>query len=116
MGLWLKCPKCQAANPLDLKSCQECNASLENLPAAKRVYILGDAAPAAPKAKVPKAAAPKAAPAAPKKAAPKKAAAKKAAAKAKPKPPSEDLDLEVISSTEPPPKRAKGPKGQKKKK
>ena len=51
MGLWLKCPKCQAANPLDLKSCQECNASLENLPAAKRVYILGNAAPAAPKAK-----------------------------------------------------------------
>ena len=105
MGLWLKCPKCQAANPLDLKSCQECNASLENLPAAERVYILGDAAPAAPQAKVPKAAAPKAA-----------AAPKKAAAKAKPKPPPEEMDLEVIASTEPPPKRAKGPKGRKKKK
>ena len=106
MGLWLKCPKCQAANPLDLKSCQECNASLENLPAAKRVYILGNAAPAAPKAKVSKAAAPKAAAAAP----------KKAAAKAKPKPPPEEMDLEVIASTEPPPRRAKGPKGRKKKK
>jgi len=106
MGLWLKCPKCQAANPLDLKSCQECNASLENLPAAERVYILGNAAPAAPKAKVSKAAAPKAASAAP----------KKAAAKAKPKAPPEEMDLEVISSTEPPPKRARGPKGRKKKK
>jgi hypothetical protein len=110
MGLWLKCPKCQAANPLDLKSCQECNASLENLPAAKRVYILGDAAPAAPKKAAPKAAAPKAAP------------AKKAAAKAKPKPKTkpkvapEEMDLEVIASTAPPPKRAKGPKGRKKKK
>lgn len=105
MGLWLKCPKCQAANPLDLKSCQECNASLENLPAAERVYILGNAAPAAPQAEVSKAAAPKAAPAAP----------KKAAAKAKPKPPPEEMHLEVIASTEPPPKRAKGPKGRKKK-
>jgi hypothetical protein len=111
MGLWLKCPKCQAANPLDLKSCQECNASLENLPAADRVYILGNAAPAAPKAEVSKAAA-KAAPAATKAA----SAPKKAAAKAKPKPPPEEMDLEVIASTEPPPKRAKGPKGRKKKK
>jgi hypothetical protein len=99
MGLWLKCPKCQAANPLDVKSCQECNASLENLPAADRVYILGNAAPAAPKA-----------------AAPKAAPAKKAAAKAKPKAPPEEMDLEVIASTAPPPKRAKGPKGGKKKK
>jgi hypothetical protein len=45
MGLWLKCPKCQAANPLDLKSCLECNASLENLPAAERVYLLGKRGP-----------------------------------------------------------------------
>ena len=111
MGLWLKCPKCQAANPLDLKSCQECNASLENLSAADRVYILGNAAPAAPKAEVSKAAA-KAAPAATKAA----SAPKKAAAKAKPKPPPEEMDLEVIASTEPPPRRAKGPKGRKKKK
>lgn len=105
MGLWLKCPKCQVANPLDLKSCMECNASLENLPAAKRVYILGEAAPSKPKAAVSKAAAPKAAPAAP----------KKAAAKTKPKATPEDMSLEVIASTEPPPKRAKGPKGLKKK-
>ena len=111
MGLWLKCPKCQAANSLDLKSCMECNASLENLPAAERVYILGNAVPAAPKAAAPKAAAPKAA--APK-AAP--AAPKKAAAKAKPKAAPEEMDLEVIASTEPPAKRAKGPKARKKKK
>ena len=101
MGLWLKCPKCQTANSLDLKSCMNCNASLENLPAAKRVYILGKEAPAAPKAAAPKAAAPKAAakkaPAAPKK------DAKAKAAKA-------DVDLEVISSNEPPPKRIRGPK------
>jgi len=57
MGLWLKCPQCQAANPLDLKSCANCNASLENLPAAQRVYVLDKAAPAAPKAAAPKAAA-----------------------------------------------------------
>jgi len=49
MGLWLKCPKCQTANSLDLTSCMHCNASLENLPAAQRVYILGKTAPAAPK-------------------------------------------------------------------
>jgi len=109
MGLWLKCPKCQAANPLDFKSCQECNASLENLPAADRVYILSNEAPAAPKAAAGKAAAPKAAPA-------KKAAAKKPAAKAKPKAAPEEMDMEVIASTAPPAKRAKGPKGRKKKK
>lgn len=96
MGLWLKCPKCQAANPLDLKSCTACNASLENLPAAQRVYLLGTVAPAAPKT-----APPQTAPAAPP-AAPAVAAA--------------PVSLEVISSTEPPPKRVKGPKGVKKKK
>jgi hypothetical protein len=106
MGLWLKCPKCQTANSLDLKSCTKCNASLENLPAAKRVYILGKTAPVAPKA-------------APAKAAPKAAAAKKApaapkkAAKAKAAP--EDVSLEVISSTAPPPKRIRGPKALRKK-
>ncbi len=101
MGLWLKCPKCQTANTLDLKSCMNCNASLENLPAAKRGYILGKAAPAAPKAAAPKAAAKKA-PAAPKKAAKAKAA-------------KEELDLEVIASTAPPPKRLRGPKALRKK-
>ena len=117
MGLWLKCPKCQAANPLDLKTCTACNASLKNLPADQRVYILGDAAPVAPAA--PKAAAPeKAAPTAKKAAAPKKAAAtapkKAAAAKAKAAP--EEVSMEVLASTEPPRKRAKGPKGAKKRK
>jgi acetyl-CoA carboxylase beta subunit len=85
MGLWLKCPKCQTANSLDLKSCMKCNASLENLPAAKRVYILADAAPAAPK----------------------EAAKAKAA--------TENVDLEATSSTKPPPKRTRGPKTSKKK-
>jgi hypothetical protein len=112
MGLWLKCPKCQAANTLDLKTCSACGASLEDLPEAKRVYVLADKAPAAPKAK----AVEKAAPAKPKAAAPKKAAAAapKAAAKAKAAP--EEVSMEVIASNEPPRKRAKGPKGAKKKK
>jgi hypothetical protein len=61
MGLWLKCPQCQTANPLDLASCAKCNASLDNLPAAQRVYILAQAAPATPKAAAPKAAAAEAA-------------------------------------------------------
>lgn len=53
MGLWLKCPQCQAANPLTNKTCLACDASLVNLPAAKRVYILGEAVPAAPPAAAP---------------------------------------------------------------
>jgi hypothetical protein len=40
MQLWLKCPVCQAKNPLTIKACSSCGASLENLPPAKRVYIL----------------------------------------------------------------------------
>ncbi|MGQ9688351.1 MAG: hypothetical protein ACUVXF_06135 [Desulfobaccales bacterium] len=56
MGLWLKCPQCQAANPLDAKNCLKCNASLTNLPAAERVYILGNSAPLAPEPVVPPAA------------------------------------------------------------
>jgi hypothetical protein len=98
MGLWLKCPKCQTANSLDLKSCVNCNASLENLQADERVYILGKEPPAAPKA------APKAAKAPPKKAPAAKKTAKAKAAK------KEDVDLEVISSDAPPPKRLRGPK------
>ena len=62
MGLWLKCPQCQTANPLDLKSCAKCNAPLDNLPADQRVYILAEAAPAAPPGAVPKAAAEEVAP------------------------------------------------------
>jgi hypothetical protein len=50
MGLWLKCPQCQTANPLDLASCAKCNAPLDNLPADQRVYILAQASPAAPPA------------------------------------------------------------------
>jgi hypothetical protein len=103
MGLWLKCPKCQVANPLDLKSCSKCNASLENLPAAERVYILGDVAPAAPKAAAPKAA--------PKAAAPKAAAKAPKKGKTNAKAAPEDVSLEVIASTEPPAKRLRGPKG-----
>jgi hypothetical protein len=91
MGLWLKCPKCETANSLDLKSCMNCNASLENLPADKRVYILGKEPPAA-----------KQAPAAAKKTAKAKAAKK------------EEVDMEVISSDSPPPKRLRGPKGNRK--
>jgi len=97
MGLWLKCPKCQAANPLDLKTCQECNASLENLPVADRVYILGNA-PAAAKADA------------------SEAPAKEGPANAKPMAAPVEMDMEVIASTAPPPKRAKGPKGGRKKK
>jgi len=117
MGLWLKCPKCQAANPLDSKACAACNASLENLPAAKRVYIIGPWAPAAPKPAAPKAAV---------KAAPKAPAASKAAPKAAPKAPAPpkpqvaappaEVSLEVIASTGPPSKRPKGPKAAGKKK
>ena len=40
MGLWLKCPVCQARNPLQLKNCAACDASLENLPPEQRVYVL----------------------------------------------------------------------------
>jgi hypothetical protein len=40
MGLWLKCPACQAPNPLHLKICTACEASLENLPREKRIYLL----------------------------------------------------------------------------
>ncbi len=79
MQLWLKCPVCQAKNSLALKACSACGASLENLPLAKRVYILETAAhpaeaphrpppPAAPAAVT--VAFPEGAPAAPKKAGP----------------------------------------------
>jgi hypothetical protein len=44
MGLWLKCPGCQASNPLSLKVCSHCGQSLDKLPAAKRVYVIGPAA------------------------------------------------------------------------
>ena len=62
MGLWLKCPGCQAQNPLSLRVCPHCGRDLDKLPAAQRVYVMGPAAapPAAAgpaKSKVPAAAA-----------------------------------------------------------
>ena len=50
MGLWLKCPACQARNSLDAKVCAACGASLDHLPMEKRVYLLepgGSTTPAA---------------------------------------------------------------------
>ena len=44
MGLWLKCPGCQAQNPLPLKVCPHCGQDLDKLPAAQRVYVMGPAA------------------------------------------------------------------------
>lgn len=52
MGLWLKCPGCQAQNPLLLRSCTHCGQDLSKLPAAQRVYVMGPAA-APPPAAVP---------------------------------------------------------------
>jgi hypothetical protein len=52
MGLWLKCPGCQAQNPLPLRVCPYCGQDLNQLPAAQRVYVMGPAAappPAKPK-------------------------------------------------------------------
>jgi len=50
MGLWLKCPGCQAQNPLSLRVCPHCGQDLNNLPAAQRVYVMGPAAAAPPAA------------------------------------------------------------------
>ena len=44
MGLWLKCPGCQAQNPLPLKVCPHCGQDLDKLPAPQRVYVMGPAA------------------------------------------------------------------------
>ena len=48
MGLWLKCPACQVKNPLDSKVCAACGASLTNLSADQRVYVLETVLPPAP--------------------------------------------------------------------
>ncbi len=56
MGLWLKCPGCQAQNPLSLKVCPHCGRDLDKLPAAQRVYVMGPP-PAAASAKAKPAAA-----------------------------------------------------------
>ena len=48
MGLWLKCPGCQAQNPLSLKVCPHCGLDLDKLPAAQRGYVMGPAPAAGP--------------------------------------------------------------------
>jgi hypothetical protein len=49
MGLWLKCPGCQAVNPLSLKVCPNCGQDLDNLSVDQRVYVIGPKpAPPAP--------------------------------------------------------------------
>jgi hypothetical protein len=50
MGLWLKCPGCQAQNPLPLRVCPHCGQDLDKLPATQRVYVMGPAAPPPPAA------------------------------------------------------------------
>jgi hypothetical protein len=50
MGLWLKCPGCQAQNPLSLRVCPHCGRDLDKLPAAQRVYVMGPAAASPPAA------------------------------------------------------------------
>jgi hypothetical protein len=53
MSLWLKCPGCQANNPLSLRVCPKCGKSLDNLPRESRVYVIGPLetpVPAAPPA------------------------------------------------------------------
>jgi hypothetical protein len=60
MGLWLKCPGCQAQNPLSLRVCPYCGRDLDKLPAAQRVYVIGPApaSPPEPSAAIPPAKAP----------------------------------------------------------
>ncbi len=48
MGLWLKCPGCQAQNPLPLRVCPHCGHDLDKLPATQRVYVMGPAAAPSP--------------------------------------------------------------------
>jgi hypothetical protein len=57
MGLWLKCPGCQALNSLASKVCPKCGQQLDKLSAKQRVYVIGPApAPSAPSPKSTKAA------------------------------------------------------------
>ena len=51
MGLWMKCPGCHTTNPLSLQVCPQCGRSLNNLPPAERVYVIGPAAEPAPAAR-----------------------------------------------------------------
>ena len=50
MGLWLKCPGCQAQNPLSLRVCPHWGRDLDKLPAAQRVYVMWPAAASPPAA------------------------------------------------------------------
>ena len=82
MGLRLKCPGCQATNPLSLRVCPVCGHSLDNLPPEQRVYVIEPLGAPSPKPSSP---APKTAPAKPK-AAPPSAEAPPKAAKKPPRP------------------------------
>ena len=67
MGLWMKCPGCHTTNPLSVQVCPQCGRSLNNLPPAERVYVIGSAVEPAPVAQPvtpPQTAVPDAAPAA----------------------------------------------------
>jgi len=63
MGLRLKCPGCQATNPLSLRVCPVCGHSLDNLPPEQRVYVIEPLGAPSPKSSSPP---PKTAPAKPK--------------------------------------------------
>jgi hypothetical protein len=78
MGLRLKCPGCQATNPLSLRVCPVCGRSLDNLPPEQRVYVIEPLGAPSPKLSSPP---PKTAPAKPKAAAPRSAQAPPKAAK-----------------------------------
>jgi hypothetical protein len=83
MGLWLKCPGCQAQNPLPLKVCPHCGHDLDKLPATKRVYVLGPAVSPSRAAGPAKSEPPAAAPSQPVKPSPEASAAPKPAKKHK---------------------------------
>ncbi|MGB8992672.1 MAG: hypothetical protein WCD80_11515 [Desulfobaccales bacterium] len=55
MGLWLKCPGCQAKNPLSVKVCPTCGQDVDKLAAKQRVYVIGPADVSAPVQAAPKA-------------------------------------------------------------
>jgi hypothetical protein len=78
MGLWLKCPKCQAINPLSLQVCPACGHNLAHLPREQRVYVIEPPGTPAPK--------PSPQPAAPEETAPSPPPAAEKAPKAAPKP------------------------------
>jgi hypothetical protein len=107
MGLWLKCPKCQASNSLSQTVCASCGASLENISEKNRVYVLTPAGSPPPETEAPAKPAKK----------PAKEPAKEKAAKPAEAPPAtaEDLIAE-LNLLKPPSKKAKGPKTAKKKK